>query len=149
MANLNIVLDTRRAKNNNSFPVYLRLTHQRQSRNIATGTSIPEDQWNYRKNCVKSTYANAARLNLIHDNLRNSAQAILLEHQGELEGMSIEDVKELVLSKKVKRNVMPSLFEFGYQLVERYKTANKIGSAAAYKCCLQIVSIMLWGRIFL
>lgn len=140
MASLNIVLDTRRAKSDNSFPVYLRLTHQRQSRNISTGSSIPEDQWNYKKNCVKPSYANASRLNFSHDRLKTEAQRILLDHQTEIELLSIDEVKSLILKKNSKSSRVPTFFEFGYQLVERYRKANKIGSAAAYKCCLQIVS---------
>ena len=62
MANTNIVIDTRRPKNDNTYPIYLRLTHDRKSRNIATGTSVPEEHWNYKKNCVKSSYEFAARL---------------------------------------------------------------------------------------
>lgn len=139
MANVNIVLDTRRPKLNDQFPVYLRLTHHRMTRNISTKISVPRDEWNYKKNCVKNSYPNAARMNLHLDKLSADARGILLERQDEIEFMTITELKNLLEGNKVRKNKNQSLFEFGDELVARYKQANKMGSAAAYKCCLSAV----------
>lgn len=146
MANISIVLDTRRPKCDNKFPVYMRLTHKRQCRNISTRISIPRDEWNYKKNCIKSTYPNAARMNLILDELGTHAQKMILDHQHEIESMTINEVKALLTGEHVKRHLNSSLFKFGYELVERYKQANKIGSAAAYKCCLSVIQNYREGK---
>lgn len=139
MANISIVIDTRRPKMNGEFPVYLRLIHRRETRNISTNISIPRDEWNYKKNCVKNTYPNAARMNLHLDKLSTEARGILLERQEEIEFMTITELKNLLTGNKARRNKNQSLFEFGNDLIERYKQANKVGSAAAYKCCLSAV----------
>ena len=60
---LNLLLDTRRAKKDGSFPIILRLTHLRKTTSIATGFSVKKKDWNVRKGQIKNHYKEVSSVN--------------------------------------------------------------------------------------
>ena len=65
---LTLLLDTRRAKKDGSFPIIFRLTHLRKTTSISTGYSILEKYWDSQKCAIKKTYTKVesiARLNTL------------------------------------------------------------------------------------
>ena len=56
MASLKLTLDTRRVKKDNTYPIVFRLAVNTSYRDIATGFSSKESDWNNRTNCLKETH---------------------------------------------------------------------------------------------
>jgi len=142
MANVKVVLDTRREKGDGTYPIYLRLIHDRKSRNIMLGYDVSEKLWNERTHEVRNSYPNSTRVNLHIQKKLTAAMRVIVDHEEKLNVLSIDELKNLILSFDIKTSTHRkevSLLKYGKKVVERYKKANKIGSAAMYKNSLAAV----------
>lgn len=64
MANLKLLLDTRRQKSDGTFNVIFRIIHQRKSYSINSGISVLETDWNFKKNEIHKSHPNAKTMNI-------------------------------------------------------------------------------------
>ena len=64
MATIKTVLDKRRIKEDGTYPLGVRITHQTKSTFLALQISLPLKYWDTKKQCVKSSHPNAKLLNL-------------------------------------------------------------------------------------
>ncbi len=53
---MNLTLDTRRAKKDGTYPIVFRITYQGITRDVATGFTSLEAQWNDKLNYPKETH---------------------------------------------------------------------------------------------
>ena len=60
---INLVLNRQRPNKNGQMPVYLRLMFKGERKNIKTGVYVPENQWDTKRQCVKSTFSGFSELN--------------------------------------------------------------------------------------
>lgn len=144
---LSLLLDTRRAKKDGSYPIIFRLTHLRKTTSIPTGFSISEIFWDSKKCCVKKSYSKVshiARLNtlLLKEEARANDIINQLYDTGKLNYLSITEVK-----KRISRNSSyDSFFEFGESVVSDLKSAHRYGTARHYKCVLSVLRKFTKGR---
>jgi integrase/recombinase XerD len=130
-------LDTRRAKEDGTFPVIFRLTHNTKTTGIKSGTWLKESDWDEKKRLVRSSFKGTespVRLNNLLVKKKTQMVDILtrLEDRGELKNLTLSQVKE---------KLCPSFdtgLVYGYteRLIADLVEAKRIGTARSYKCVL-------------
>lgn len=141
MAKVKLVLDTRRAKKDQSYPIYIRLTHNRESRNINTGYSASISEWLEKEREVRSSYPNSKRVNLSLSNKLVAAKRVIIDNENKLNFLTIDELKKLITSfnSESQTSNERTLQDFGEELISRLKKANRFGSAISYKGVLAII----------
>lgn len=132
--NVVISLDTRRKKQDGTYPLVLRLGHHRKTIPISIGLSLKESDWDEQKRIIKKSYIGketVARLNNLIQKRKADALSIIvkLSETNELDTLSILDLKN-----KIHRPVtQQSFFLFAAEIVEELKRANRFGTANSYQ----------------
>jgi integrase/recombinase XerD len=139
---IELVLDTRRKKKDNTFPIVLRITHFRKSTSIFTGYSVCENDWDFNLKGIKKN-KNDSSLKLINNILLKSkveAQDIInrLNDTDELNYLSLIEIKERINNKKTR---FESFFEFGEQQIKELKASKRFGTARSYRSLLGILKV--------
>ena len=93
-----IVLDERRAKKDGTFPIYLRLIHNLEIRNIPLNYSANHRDWNEKEKQVKNSYPNSVRVNFIFNKKLTAAKKVLAENDSILHKLTVEEIKALILN---------------------------------------------------
>jgi len=137
---LNLILDTRRKRKDNTFPIIFRLIHLGKSNSIATGYTVPERYWDATKQEVKNSYQDTlsvARLNnvLLKEKARANDIINKLADQRKLRFLSLKELRDKITTKAVYE----SFFKFGDQVVADLKAADRIGSAKSYAVTLGVL----------
>ena len=135
-----IILDHRRMRRNNTYPLYLRVWFKRTNINISLGYTIPGDDWDdTNERVLKSCtlVSNITRLNNYLAKQKTNAYDIItqLQDRGELSSLSAGELKERIINK----NKSVSFFEYTDEVIEGLKAARKFGNAAAYQNCLNAI----------
>jgi integrase/recombinase XerD len=98
MASVKILRDTRRMKDDGTYPIVLRLIHNRKMRDISLGYSANDDDWNEKEKQVKSSYPNSNRVNLFLDRKKTEAKRVIVDNEDHLDNLSVEELKELIVN---------------------------------------------------
>ena len=144
---LTLLLDTRRAKKDGSFPIIFRLTHLRKTTSISTGYSILEKFWDTKKCAIKKTYTKVesiARLNtlLLKEEARANDIINQLYDKGKLNYLSITQVKNRI----TRNSTYDSFCKFGEALAEDLKAAHRYGTARSYTGIVSILRTFTKGK---
>lgn len=145
--NVVISLDTRRAKNDGTYPIILRLGHNRQTTAIPIGISIPQKDWDEKKRLIRKSYAGVSsvtRLNNQIEKAKTDAMDIILKlhESGVLQTLSITSLKDRITQKETK----DSFLHFAGQCVEELLQAHRIGTARSYKGLINVLKDYRKGR---
>ena len=144
---LTLLLDTRRAKKDGSFPIIFRLTHLRKTTSIATGYSILDKFWDSRKCAIKKTYSKVdsiARLNtlLLKEEARANDIINQLYDKGKLNYLSITQVKNRI----TRNSTYDSFYKYGESLAEDLKASRRYGTARNYTGIISILRTFTKGK---
>ncbi|WP_422083496.1 phage integrase SAM-like domain-containing protein [Ulvibacterium sp.] len=144
---LTLLLDTRRAKKDGSFPIIFRLTHLRKTTSISTGYSILEKYWDSRKCEIKRNYTRVesiARLNtlLLKEEARANDIINQLYDKEKLNYMSITQVKNRI----TRNNTYDSFYRYGESLAEDLKVSHRYGTARSYRGIISILRTFTKGK---
>lgn len=132
--NIVLSLDTRRPKEDGSFPVILRLTHNRKTTSIATGYTTPRKFWDDRNRCFKSTFKGTESPQRLNNFLAKRKAKMIdivtkLDEKGELKFLSIKQVKERLILNTGKQSVC----SFIEGLIRDLIKSNRVGTAGSYE----------------
>lgn len=140
--NTNIVvsLDTRRKKKDGTFPLVLRLGHNRTTIPIPIGISIKENDWDDTARVIKRTYTGVetvSRLNNLLQKKKAEAMDIIvkLHENGELDNLTVTELKNKIYRQESNQ----SFFVFTEQLIDELKRGNKFGTARSYKGVVSVL----------
>ena len=145
-ATVKLILDKRRKKANDTYPIVIRVTKSRITRYIFTEYSVIEADWNPEEQAVKMTskqYRNVTRVNNhLHQQLLDAADNITkLNSTGEIQRMKVNDVRYNIAS-----NEESALFKtFTDKIIAEFKEAKRLGNAEVYQQTLNFVE-RLTGR---
>ncbi|KAB2915567.1 MAG: site-specific integrase [Bacteroidetes bacterium] len=145
--NIVISLDTRRTKKDGTFPVVMRLGHNKRTTSIPTGISVLEKDWDAKNRQVKKSYvgvSSVSRLNNIIQKKKAKAMDVIfkLNEAGQLNTMSITALRD-----RVEQNgASLSFFKFTAQEIEELIKAGRIGTARSFKGVSDVLSKYLKGR---
>lgn len=141
--NTNIVvsLDTRRIKKDGTYPIVLRLGHNRTTIPIPIGVGVKEKDWDDKSRIVKKSYTGVetvSRLNNLIQKKRSEAMDIVmkLHENGELDRLTVAQLKD----KIHKPTDNQSFFQFTQQLIDELKKANRFGTAKSYSEVLHVLN---------
>lgn len=145
--NVVISLDTRRAKKDGTYPIILRLGHNRETTAIPVGISIPQKDWDEKKRLIRKTFAGVSsvtRLNNQIEKAKTDAMDIILKlhESGGLQSLSITSLKDRITQKETK----DSFLHFAAQCVEELLQAHRIGTARSYKGLINVLKDYRKGR---
>ena len=139
---LTLILDTRRKRRDNSYPIILRLIHLQQSTSISTGFSVQKKYWDNIKKKIRNTYngtSSVGRINSILIKQRANSIDIInkLHDRGELSFLSLVEVKEKIAQK----SKYDSFYLFGESLIDELTKSRRYGTARSYAGLLGIMMV--------
>jgi len=135
-----IILDKRRAKNDGTYPLSLRITHKRVPLNITLEYSVDEDHWDQASQTITpecKKYKNLSRVNNKIQRKRIEADEIIdvLTVTGELERLSASELKSKILNKSARVTIK----SFTKEIIDQLKFAKKLGNASVYEQALSFL----------
>lgn len=138
--NIVIALDTRRAKSDGTFPLIMRLGHNRKTTSIPLGLSLDGKYWDEESRAVKRSYSgvtSVSHLNNLLQKKKSDAMDIILKlHEaGQLQTLSITDIRDRIASKDQSQ----SFYAFTQHLIAELIKANQIGTARSYKGVVSVL----------
>lgn len=135
-ATILVTLAKTRKKKDGTYPIIFRLSFKKQSREVKTGYSIPEKDWDNKKRLVRKTFkgvSSVGRLNheLAAKKIQYEDMIRELAERGMLAPMTVQELKEYL--SKGKSSDLTSFFAFTDELIAGFKLANKPGNARVYR----------------
>ena len=128
-----LVLDKRREKSGNLYPIKLRVIVNRKSFHIAQNYNVPEKYWNKEKEEISTRWkgvANVTRLNnaLLKEKSRVRDKLLELDESVGLETLSIKEIKNRIIG----RRDITYLLSFWDVLITEMQIAGQVGNARVY-----------------
>jgi site-specific recombinase XerD len=140
MASIKLFYDTRKAKKDGTYPLRLKLFHQKKARYIFLNFCFKPCEWIAEDNKVKSSYPNATRVNVSIRRSLSDASLVLLENENILEDIDVDELQRLVTLKLFGENKTIKnkeyFFVFTEGIIEDLIKAKRIGSATSYRSTL-------------
>lgn len=125
MAKITIVFRNDKLNKQGKAPINLKITNRGKKKFIATGFSVKQTEWDFKKHTVNSSYKNSARLNNHLKSLLIEYEAKLIELESKTKYSSIDVIKNKITSNKTTK-LLPYIDEH----VLNYKLKNRL---AMYK----------------
>ena len=130
MVQLKLILDTRRAKSDGSYPIIFRITQYKKIYTLPTGFSVQLNLWSIHNREVIQEHPNALRINTLLNKKYYEIQKALLSLG---DNFTIEELKAL-LNGKPKEVQEPATFKsFTDKLIKEMHQINKTGNALIYQ----------------
>ena len=138
---INLVLNKQRKNRNGETPIYLRLLYKGSRKLIKTDVSVPEIQWDSKRQCVKSTYPNFSELNQKLNDIRQKYTSI---RDGFIRRGINYTVADVVDGDKVKTGISDELSDvlesmikhkgLSHNTVMAYKASvRRLGEAGVFR----------------
>jgi site-specific recombinase XerD len=133
-------LDTRRSRQDGSYPLLFRLTHNSNTTGIKSGLWLLESDWDAKKRIVRASYKGAESVTRLNNMLAKKKAGMMdilnrLEDRGELRFLTLAQVKEYLSPSHATGTV----YSYTEHLITDLIKANRIGTARTYKCVLGII----------
>lgn len=142
MASVKLYYDKRRKKENETYPLKVKLFHQGKARYIPLNYSFTEKEWSQEKIKVTSKFTNSGRANATIQKRLAIASGVIADNEENLEGIDVDDLKEIMVekmfgvTKATVKNKSVFLFEYTDHLVEQLKKSKRIATAESYNSTL-------------
>ncbi len=139
-ASIVVSLDTRRVKQDGTYPLIMRLGFDNRTIPISLGYSLKEDDWDDAARKVKKSYQGTetvSRLNnLIQKKKANALDIVMkLDEKGELKRLSVADIKQRIVNTQGNQ----CFFKYGETLVADLREAKRYGNAECYQFTINIL----------
>lgn len=132
MAKVTIVFRKDKLNNKGKAPINIKITNRSKKKFIATGYSVNETEWDFKKNCVNSKYKNSARMNNILRGLLVDYEAKVIDIESKDNFQSVATLKEKIVS-----NIAMKFFPYA----EEYKLSLKLkGQYGTYKRGVSVIN---------
>lgn len=123
MATVSIIYRKDKLNKKGEAPVHFRIIKDRKINYISSGIMIPEDNWDVKKNCIKSKHPNSARFNSFLANKFTELQDQVFEHDTVSKSLTTRQLRDKIYGKKPT-----DFFVFADEAVELYLKDGKIGT---------------------
>jgi len=147
--NVKILLDTRREKSDKTYPLILRIIHNRKSTSIPLGYNLKEADWDSEKLLVKKTYKVVTSVTRLNNNIqRKKLQAFdiisKLQESGEIDKLTVSEIKSRIVSE----NATVSFYEFTEELVRELEKAERFSYAKSVDSTMKAVKLFKKSKDF-
>ncbi len=129
MVALKTILDTRRAKSDESFNIIFRIIHNRKNYSINSGVSVFGNQWSDKKSEINKLHPNANLLNLKITQQYFKIQKAILQLDNEF---SMEKLRDMI-DNNPKKHLDTTFKTFTDKLIAQMIETNKTGNALVYQ----------------
>ena len=123
MASVQTVFRKDKLNSKGEAPIHFRIIKNRKVTYMSSGIMMPESQWDFSKNKVKTTHKNSARLNSHISTKYTELQDQVLEFETINKGLSTKELKEKVYGKEPA-----NFYDVAEDLLENYLADKKIGT---------------------
>ncbi len=132
MAQLKIILDQRRSKQDNTYPLIFRIFQDGDSRIIPTGFSLKEEEWNSKTNAVNKSHASSNVINTRIKELQSEYFSKIIDFErANPSNTNIQLLKEYLTAKEEEK-IIVTAYDFWMQEVDYLNQANRNGGAKVY-----------------
>jgi site-specific recombinase XerD len=147
--NVKILLDNRREKANKTYPLILRIIHNRKSTSLSLGYNLRKTDWDEEKSLVKKSYDEVSSISRLNNYiLRQKLHAFdiinKLQDSGEIETLSVSEIKARIVSK----NATVSFHDFTNDLIDELKKAGRFSYAQSVYSTLRAVKLFKKDKDF-
>jgi integrase/recombinase XerD len=130
MVQLKLILDTRRAKSDGSYPIIFRITQYKKIYTLPTGFSVQTNLWSINNREVTKEHPNALRINTLLNKKYYEIQKALLSLGN---NFTIEELKALIDGKPKEVDKPITFKSFTENLIKQMHQVNKCGNALIYQ----------------
>ncbi|RYE43587.1 MAG: site-specific integrase [Sphingobacteriales bacterium] len=144
-----ISLDMRRARQDGTFPLILRLTHKTKTTSIRTGIYLRESDWDQEARVVKKSYSGVTNVTRLNNEIQKK-KAEALDNILKLEERSKKTPFTVV---EVKGHIAPTLtsqsfYEYADKLIKDLRKAERLGTARSYEGVVNVLKTFNKGKPF-
>lgn len=136
--NIVIALDKRHKRADGTYPIIMRIGHNRTTTSIALGISVKEKDWDDRNRLIKKSYSGSVtRLNNSIQTKKAEAMNIIVKLQDEnlLDSLSVKDIKQRITQQQTSS----SFFLFAESQIHELIKAGRLGTARSYKGVVRVL----------
>lgn len=136
--NIVISLDKRQKRADGTYPVIMRIGHNRTTTSIALGISIKEKDWDAKNRLIKKSYSGSvSRLNSFIQSKKAEAMNIIVKLQEDnmLDALTVKDLKHRITA----RQTTSSFFTFAEDQIQELVKAGRLGTARSYKGLISVL----------
>ena len=135
MATIKIVLDQRRAKNDETFPVVLRIRHKDKYFDIKTNYCVQKKQFDEKKqHIINNTDANF-HIEELKEKFAKRIRSYMTDNNNFV--TDINDLKKYVIQRPSE---LITVDEFWKEVIQQLIDSNRTGTARSYKTTLSVLS---------
>lgn len=128
-----IVLDKRRAKKNNTYPLRMRVYQDRTYKTHSLGIDLRESDWDDQTQQVNTSNPNHRLYNVKINSIKFKVQKSIFLNEDEEKVVSPEElVSKLTLKGQKKQVTQPDILAYGKQQVTKLEVEGRIGNAIVY-----------------
>lgn len=131
MASVQTVFRKDKLNSKGEAPIHFRIIKNRKVSYVTAGIMMPESQWDFKNNKVKSTHKNSARLNSFLSSKYTELQDQVLEFETINKGLSTKELKDKIYGK-----APADFYEVAEELLSIYLGDKKIATYDADKAIL-------------
>ncbi|MDA0195860.1 MAG: site-specific integrase [Bacteroidetes bacterium] len=133
-----VLLNKNRQKNDGSYPLIIRVTHNRRSLKIPTGYTLREKDFDARNQQVRSSADVAVQINRLNNLIKSKVKNVYdvftdLENEGTLNRLSLAEIKDRILETKRGVTKEVTVIQFIDELIDDMRSAKKMGNAYVHK----------------
>ena len=123
MASVQTVFRKDKLNAKSEAPIHFRIIKNRKVSYVTSGIMMPESQWDFNKNKVKTTHKNSSRLNSFLSSKYTELQDQVLEFETINKGLSTKELKD-----KINGKAPADFFVVVQDLLQVYLADKKIGT---------------------
>ena len=135
MATIKIVLDQRRVKNDETFPVVLRIRHKDRYFDIKTNYCIQKKHFDEKKQHIISNTEANFQIEELKEKLAKRIRSYMTDNNNFV--TDINDLKKYVIQKPSE---LITVDEFWKEVIQQLLDSNRTGTARSYKTTLSVLS---------
>lgn len=143
--NIVIALDKRQKRADGTYPIIMRIGHNRTTTSIALGISVKDKDWDNKNRLIKKSYSGSVtRLNNYIQTRKAEAMNIIVKLQDDniLGGLSVKDIKQRI----IQQHTSSSFFTFTQEQVLELVKAGRLGTARSYKGLISVLKTYKKGK---
>lgn len=132
-----IVLDKRRPKKNNTYPLRMRVYQNRDYKTHTLGIDLRESDWNEQTQQVKPSHPSYKLYNVKIATLKAKIQKSIFMNEDEEEVITPEELISQVTNGKLKQQVVkPDILTYGKRHINKLESEGRIGNSIVYSCAI-------------
>ncbi len=144
---IKVSLDIRRAKADGTYPLILRLTHNRKTTSIKTGHHLKIEDWDSASQQVKKSYSGTTNITRLNNEIQKKKAEALdgilkLGEKPKQTPLSVTDVKQHIDPSFSSQ----SFYTYSGKLIKELMDAERIGTARSYQLVVNVLKTFNKGK---